>query len=75
MGFSKHQNKIFAKFVEIHAVFNLITFQTKGLQLYWKRTSAYALFLERWQAATSEISSRNQPDKYSEAAVRRCFSK
>ena len=26
-------------------------------------------FLERWQTATSEISSKNQPDKYSEAAV------
>ena len=42
------------------AVFNLITLQTKGLQLYWKGTMAYALFVERRQTATSETSSKNQ---------------
>ena len=41
------------------AIFNLIKFQTKGLQLYWKETPAYALFVERRKAATSAISSEN----------------
>ena len=35
-------------------------FQTKGLQLYWKVTPVYALFVEHRQTATSEISSKNQ---------------
>ena len=39
------------------AVLDLITFQTKLLQLYRKRTPAYALFVEH---ATSEISSENE---------------
>ena len=58
--------------------FNLFTFQTNCLQLYWKGTPTYALFVERRQTSTSEISSKNQiavPDKFSEAAIRRYFSK
>ena len=50
------------------AVFNLVTFQAKGLQLYWKETPAYALSVECRPTATSEISSTNQiavPDKFS----------
>ena len=42
------------------AVFNVITFQTKGLQLYWKGIPAYALFVEHRQAATFKRSSENQ---------------
>ena len=49
-------------------VFNLVTFQAKGLQLYWKGTPAYALSVECRPTVTSEISSANQiavPDKFS----------
>ena len=42
------------------AVFKLIKFQAKGQQFYWKETSGCALFVERQQNATSEISSKNQ---------------
>ena len=59
-------------------VFNLTKIQAKGQQLYWKETSTYALSLECWQTATSQISSKNQnatPVKFSGAAGRRNFSK
>ena len=58
--------------------FNLLTFQTKCLQPYRKGTPTYTLFEECRQTATSKISSKNQiavPDKFSEAAIRRYFSK
>ena len=53
------------------AVFSLIKFHSKGLQLYCKETPAYVLsqefcrffknnyFVERRQTATSKISSKN----------------
>ena len=53
------------------AVFSLIKFHSKGLQLYWKEIPAYVLsqefcrffksnyFVERQQTATSKISSKN----------------
>ena len=47
-------------------------------KLYWNGTPAYALFVERRQTATSEISSKIKtavPDKFTKAAVRRYFSK
>ena len=42
------------------AVFNLMTFQTKGLQLHRKVIPAYAIFIERRQTTTSETCSKNQ---------------
>ena len=53
-------------------VFNLKNFRSKGRRLYWKESRAYALseefcrcfkntyFVERREAATSEISSKDQ---------------
>ena len=46
------------------AIFHLIKFQAKVLQLYWKETPAYLLsytyFVERRKTASSEISFESQ---------------
>ena len=55
------------------AVFNSVTFQTKGLQLYRKGTPVYALFLRT--LTDCYLCSKNQPDKFPGAAVCTYFSK